>query len=170
MQAKAVAGGLLAAALAATACFLWPSEASRVRALVTGAADAVSTRPGEGDLDRLVRLGGLAKALSPDVVVETGPGGPAIRGREAVAALAGQLSSAGGPQRVDLSDLDVTLDETSSHAVVTAVAHVSSAARGGGATTGPVSGFDGEVIRIELARTGDDWLITRACPEPALAR
>jgi len=30
--------------------------------------------------------------------------------------------------------------------------------------------FDGDVIRIELARTDDGWLITRASPAPALAR
>ena len=111
MQARAVAGGLLAVIVGGAAFVLWPSEASRVRARVVAAAEAISARPGEGDFDWLARLAGLAKALSPDIVVEAGPGGPAIRGREAVAALATQLSTAGGPQRVELSDLEVTLDE-----------------------------------------------------------
>jgi SnoaL-like domain len=175
MQARAAAGGLLAVIVGGAAFVLWPSEASRVRARVVAAADAISARQGEGDFDRLARLTGLAKTLSPDIVVETGPGGPAIHGREAVAALATQLSTAGGPQRVELSDLEVTLDEGSSHAVVTAVARVTSVAPGGTPAEGPLAGraaaeFDGEVIRIELARTDDGWLITRASPVPALAR
>jgi ketosteroid isomerase-like protein len=166
MQAKAVAGGLLAVIVGGAAFFFWPNEASRVRARVIAAADAVSAHPGEGDIDRLARLAGLAKTLSPDIVVEAEPGGPAIRGREAVAALATQLSTAGGPQRIELSDLDVAIDEGAAHAVVTAVAHVTSTGAGGGTA----AGFDGNVIRIELARTDEGWLITRASPTPALAR
>ncbi len=92
MRARAVAGGLLAVIVGGAAFFLWPSEASRVRARVVAAADAISGASGEGDFDRLARLAGLAKALSPDIVVEAEPGGPAVRGREAVAALASQLS------------------------------------------------------------------------------
>jgi hypothetical protein len=168
MRAKALAGGLLAMVVCGTAFVLWPSEASRVRARVVAAADAISARQGEGDFDRLARLTGLAKTLSPDVVIETGPGGSAIAGREAVAALATQLSTAGGPQRVELSDLEVTLDDGASHAVVTAVVHVTSATGGPGG--GAAAGFDGDVVRIELARTVDGWLITRASPVPALAR
>ena len=169
MRAKALAGGLLAVVVGGATFFLWPSEASRVRARVLAAADAISARQGEGDFDRLARLTGLAKTLSPDVVVETEPGGPAIAGREAVAGLATQLATGGGPQRIELSDLEVSLDERSSHAVVTAVVHVASAT-GGGPGGGAAEGFDGDVIRIELARTDDGWLITRASPAPALAR
>jgi len=175
MRAKAVAGGLLAVIAGGAAFFLWPSEASRVRARVVAAADAISARPGEGDFDRLARLAGLAKALSPDIVVEAEPGGPAVRGRESVAALATQLSSAGGPRRVELSDVEVTLDERSSHAVVTAIVRVTSTLPDGTPAEGTPAGrapaaFDGDVIRIELARTDDGWLITRASPAPALAR
>jgi hypothetical protein len=170
MQTKALAGGLLAVIAGGAAFFLWPSEASRVRTRVIAAADALSARPGEGDFDRLARLTGLAKALSPDVVVEAEPGGPAIRGREAVAALATRLSTAGGPQRVELSDVEVTLDDGSLHAVVTAIAHVTSAAADGGQAGRVATGFDGDVIRVELARTDDGWLITRASPAPTLAR
>ena len=170
MRAKAVAGGLLAVIAGGAAFFLWPSEASRVRARVVAAADAISTRPGEGDFDRLARLAGLANALSPDIVVEAEPGGPAVRGRESVAALATQLASAGGPRRVELSDLEVTLDERSSHAVVTAVVRVTSTAPDGTPAGGATAEFDGDVIRVELARTDDGWLITRASPAPALAR
>ena len=178
MQARALAGGLLAVCVGGAAFVLWPSEASRVRARVVAAADAVSARPGEGDLDRLARLTGLAKTLSPDVVVEVETGGPSIHGREAVAGLATQLSAASGPLRVELTDLEVTLDEDASHAVVTAVAHVTSATTGGSpahtagaaGAAGAAERFDGDVIRLELARSGDGWLITRAAPVVALAR
>jgi SnoaL-like protein len=171
MQTKALAGGLLAVIVGGAAFFLWPSEASRVRARVLAAADALSARQGEGDFDRLARLTGLAKALSPDIVVEAEPGGLAIRGREAVAALATQLSTAGGPQRVELTDLEVTIDDGSAHAIVTAIAHVTTAAAASGPAGGAATAFDGNVIRVELARTDDGWLITRASPAPAtLAR
>jgi hypothetical protein len=170
MRARAVAGGLLAVIVGGAAFRLWPSEASRVRARVVEAAEAISARQGEGDFDRLARLTGLAKTLSPGVVVEAEPGGPAIRGRESVAALAAQLSTADGPRRVDLSDLEVTLDEGSTHAVVTAIARVTSLAPGPTPADGAAAEFDGDVIRIELARTDDGWLITRASPAPALAR
>lgn len=180
MHAKAVAGGLLAVIVGGAGVVLWPGEASRVRARVNAAADAVSARQGEGDLDRLARLAGLARTLSPDIVVEAEPGGPAIRGRESVAALATRLSAAGGSQRIELSDLEVTLDERSSHAVVTAVAHVTSMAPDGTpaegtpaegtSASGAAAGFDGDVIRIELARTDGGWLITRVSPVQALAR
>jgi SnoaL-like domain len=170
MQARAVAGGLLAVIVGGGAVVLWPSEASRLRARVVAAADAISARPGEGDVDRLARLTALAKALSPGIVVESEPGGPAIRGRESVAALAARLSTATGPQRIELSDLEVTLDEGSSHAIVTAVAHVTSTTPGGTPAGGAAAAFDGDVIRIELARTDEGWLITRASPSPALAR
>jgi len=170
MQAKAAAGGVLAVVVGVAAVLFWPNEASRVRARVTAAAEAVSARPGEGDIERLARLAGLAKVLDRDIVVEGEPGGPAIRGREAVAALASQLSAAGGPHRIALSDLQVTLDEPASHAVVTAVAHVSSAAPSGGAAGGPLAGFDGEVVRLELRRTDDGWVITRAAPDRVLTR
>jgi hypothetical protein len=170
MRARAIAGGLLAVIGGGAAFLLCPGEASRVRARVIAAADAMSARQGEGDFDRLARLRGLARTLSPGIVVEAEPGRPAIRGREAVAALATQLSTAGGPQRIGLSALEVTLDEGSSHAVVTAVARVTSPAAGGTPAGGAAAEFDGAAIRIELARTGDGWLITRASPAPTLAR
>ena len=174
MRARAVAGGLLAVIAGGAAFFLWPSEASRVRARVVAAADAISARPGEGDFDRLARLAGLAKTLSPDIVVEAEPGGPAVRGRESVAALATQLSSAGGPRRVELSDVEVTFDERSSHAVVTAVVRVTSTATGrhaGGKYAGR-PGDGGIRRRRDPRRAGPDgrWLADHARVPGAGAR
>jgi hypothetical protein len=67
---------------------------------VNAAAAAVSSRAGEGDLDRVARLAGLGKLLAADVVVEVEPGGAAIRGRDAVVGLASQLAAAGLPARL----------------------------------------------------------------------
>ena len=60
MHARAVAGGMLAVIVGGTAFLRWPSEASGVRARVTAAAEALSGRAGEGDIDRLARLAGFA--------------------------------------------------------------------------------------------------------------
>ena len=165
MHARAVAGGVLAVIVGGTAFLRWPSEASRVRARVTAAAEALSGRAGEGDVDRLARLAGFAKGLAPDVVIEAEPGGPSVRGREAVAAVASQFAAAGGSQRITLSDVAVAFNDNQSRATVTAVAHVTSAT-----TPGPASARDGDVVRIELVKAGDQWLIARATPEAALAR
>ena len=75
MRVKAVAGGLLAVIAGGAAFFLWPSEASRVRARVLAAADAISARPGEGDFDRLARLAGLAKPSRPTSSSKPSPAG-----------------------------------------------------------------------------------------------
>ena len=162
--------GVVAIVTAVAAYVLWHDEARVVRARVNAAAAAVSTRAGEGDLDRLARLAGLGKLLAPDVVVEAEPGGAAIRGRDAVVGLASQLAAAGGPQTIELTDVDVTLDDPKIRASVTAVVRVTSASPGESPRTGPASTFHGDVVRIELARNGGDWLITRAVPEPSLRR
>ncbi len=164
MQAKAVAGGLLAVIVGVAAFVLWPSEASRVRARVVAAADAVSARPGEGDIDRLARLAGLAKTLSP---TSSSRPSPADRpSADASGRGAGhQLSTAGGPQRIELSDS--TSPRRGRVACRRDRGRARDVDRGGRRTA---AGFDGDVIRIELARTDDGWLITRASPAPALAR
>jgi hypothetical protein len=150
--------------VAVVAVRLWRDEARAVRARVQAAADAVSGRAGEGDLDRLARLAGLGKLLTADVVVEPEPGAGGIRGRDAVVGLASQLANAGGPQRVELSDLEVTFDDAKTHASVTAVARVTAAAPGAAAA------LDGDVVRLELVKDGGSWLIARVAREPALAR
>ena len=159
-------------AIAATAAIYryWRDEARIVRGRVDAAATAVSSRAGEGDLDRLARLASLGKLLTPDVVLEAEPGGLAIRGRDAIVALASQVAAAGGPQTIELTDVDVTVDEAKIRATVTAVVRVTSASPGESPRTGPASSFHGDVVRIELVKDGGDWLIARAAPEPALRR
>ena len=162
LEVAALGAAALVAGLALV--FLSQSEERRVRARVTAAAEALSGRAGEGDIDRLARLAGFAMGLAPNVVVEAEPGGPSVSGREAVAALASQVTAAGRPQQITLQDMAVAFDDTRSRATVTAVAHVASA------TPGPASGHDGELVRIELVKAGDEWLIARVAPETALAR
>jgi hypothetical protein len=162
--------GLVAILAAVTAYVLWRNEARVVRGRVDAAAAAVSSRAGEGDLDRLARLAGLGKLLTPDVVVEAEPGGPAIRGRDAVVGLASQLAAAGGPQTIELTDVEVTFDDAKIRATVAAVVRVTSASPGESPRASPASSVHGDVVRIELVKDGGDWLISKAAPEPALRR
>jgi hypothetical protein len=161
--------------VAAVVAFRWWRDPAReVRGRVNAAAAAVSSRAGEGDLDRVARLAGLGKLLAPDVVVEAAPGEatsvPGIRGRDAVVGLASQLAAAGGPQTIELTDVQVTLDDAKTRAIVTAVVRVTSASPGETPRAGLASSFHGDVVRIELTRNSGDWLIARAAPEPALRR
>ena len=162
MRLKAVAAVAIGAAVAAGVIY-WRDDARRVRAVVTDAADALSAQPGEGDVGRLARVAGFANRLAPDVVVEAGADGPQLTGKEAVAALASRLATIAGIERLEVSGLEVTFDDTKTRAVVTGVAHVT--ATGSGAAP-----HDGDAVRIELVKASGAWLIARASPEPALAR
>ncbi len=162
MRRRAIAGALVAPLAAAVAIWLWPTDARRVRARLLTAAEALSARPGESDVERLARLAGFARSLALDVIVEAEPGGPSVRGRETVAALASRLSTTG--QQITLTDPDIAFDEARSRATVATVVLVTSAAEG------PIAALDGAVVWFELVKTGDDWLITRASTEPTLAR
>jgi hypothetical protein len=162
MRRRALVGAAVAVLTAAAACWLWPTDARRVRGRLLTATEALSVRPGESDVERLARLAGFARSLAPDVVVQAEPGGPSVRGREAVAALASRLSTAG--QQITQTDPDITFDEPRSRATVATVVRVTSDVEG------PVAALDGAVIWLELVKTGDDWLIARASTEPTLAR
>jgi hypothetical protein len=145
---------------------LWPSDARVVRGRVKAAAEAVSARPGEADIERLARIAGLSKLLAPDILVEEHPGGPAVRGRDTVVAVVGRLSAAGGPQQVELSDITVVVDDAKSHATVIAVAHVSPAPEG------LASSYDSQPVRVDFVKDGSsgEWLISRATFVAALDR
>ena len=142
----------------------WRDEARAVRRCVQEAAEAMSSRPGEAEIERMARLAGLAKRLARDVVVEAEAGGPAVRGREAVAGLASRLSAVAGVQAVTLSDIEVSFNDVRTLATVTAVAHVTSSSPGTPQT------YDGQVIHLELTTQDGPWLISRVRPEPALDR
>ena len=139
-------------------------ETRAVRHRVESAAEAVSSRAGEADVERLARLAGLSRMLAMDVLVEAEAGGPAIRGHQAVTALAAQLSAAGGPRTVTLSDIEVAFNDVKTTATVTAVAHLTSS------SPGATQSYDGQVVHLELTKDGTGWLISRVRPEPALDR
>lgn len=161
MRPAVIAGVGAVVAIGAAFYVLRPDETRAVRNRVQAAAEALSPVAGEADLNRLTRLAGFAKLLATDVLVESEAGGPAIRGREAVAGLAAQLSA--GARRVEISDVEVTFDDAQTRAMVTAVAHVTSSS-GAERTDG------GQVVRLELTKVDGEWLISRARPEPALDR
>lgn len=144
----------------------WHDETRAVRGRVQAAAEAVSSRAGEADVERLARLAGFARLLADDVLVEAEEGGLAVRGREAVAGLASRLSTVVGPQTITLSDIEVTFNDVKTVATVNAVAHAVSA------SPAATSRYDGQVIHLELKRDGavGGWLISRARAEPALDR
>jgi len=164
MRRAAIVAAGAAVAIAAGVYVMRGDETRQVRARVEAAAEALSPPAGEADLNRLTRLASFAKLLAPDVLVEAEPGGRSIRGREAVAGLAAQLSAAAGAQRVELSGIEVALDETRTRATVSALAHVTSS------SAGNASSYDGQVIHLELTRIDGDWLISLARPEPVLDR
>lgn len=93
MPRLALAAVAVAAAFAAA--WLWPTDARRIRATLETAVSAVSAAAGERELERVARAASLAKALAPDVVVETGPDGPSVQGREMVVGLASRVGMAG---------------------------------------------------------------------------
>jgi hypothetical protein len=134
MRRAAILGAGVAVAIAVAVYVLRGDETRAVRGRVQAAADALSPVAGEADLNRLTRLAGFAKLLASDVLVEAEAGGPAIRGREAVAGLAAQLSAASGAQRIEISDVEVTFDDGKTRAMVTAVAHVTSSSPGAART------------------------------------
>ena len=151
------------ALLVAAAAWFWPTDARRIRATLEAAVEAVSSVPGERELERVARAARLSRALAPDVVVETGAGGPAINGRETVMGVASRVGM-GGPLAVTLDGLEVSLDGDGGRAIATAFARVS------GAGASEASRYDGAEIRIELANIDGAWLIARVSTDPTVSR
>jgi hypothetical protein len=139
-------------------------EARLVRARIDAAAAALTPPPGEADVQRIVRIAGLAKLLAPDVVVTPEPGGPEVRGRETVAGLASQLSGTAGIRKVAVRDATITFDDTKIRASAAARLDVTTAERP------EPREDDAEPVTIELKKIDGEWLISRAVREPILSR
>jgi hypothetical protein len=148
---------------AAAAAWFWPTDARRVRATLEAAVEAVSTTAGERELERVARVAALMKTLAPDVVVETGPGGPSVQGRETVMGLASRVGMT-GPLTVELDGVELTIDGEAGRATATAFARV----RGG--TAGEAGAYDGAEVRVDLTRIDGAWLIARVSPDRTLTR
>jgi SnoaL-like domain len=154
----------VAAALVAVAWWLWPTEVRRVRARLATLAAAASVPPGDTELDRVTRLATLGRGLAPDISIEGPDQGHTIAGREAVVGLVSRFGAAAGPASIDLTDIEVTIDERGSSAWATAVVRVTTTSRD------EVRQLDGKVVRFELAKIAGEWLVARAAPERALTR
>lgn len=155
---------VLAAVTAGVLWLLWPTEARRVRARVEAVAHAASVPADESELLRVARIASLARALAPDVLLEEPDGTLSIAGREAVVGLASRLATPSGPTSIELANVDVSIDAAGTGAAVTATVRVRS--------RGPsdIERADGEMVRIELTKMGNDWLVRRVSPARALTR
>lgn len=152
-----------AVAVAAAALFFWPTDARAIRQTLAAATDAVSVPAGEGDLQRVARAASLAKRLAGDVVVEAGPEGPSIHGRDTVVGLASRLSIA-GPVTVSATVIDLAIDGAAGRAT----AHVAVQVRGD--SRGELESVADSESTVELVKTDGTWLIARATRVPALRR
>ena len=139
-------------------------EARAVRARIDAATAALTPPPGEADVQRIVRIGGLAKLLAPDVAVAPELGGPEVRGRETVAGLAAQLSATTGIRKVSVRDATITFDDTKIRATVAARLDITTADRP------EPREDDAEPVTIELRKIDGEWLISKAVREPILSR
>lgn len=160
---RRLALGLAAVSVAAAAFFLWPTEARAIRRALADAADAMSVPAGEGDLQRLARAAGLAKRLAADVVIEAGPDGPSLQGREMVVGLASRLRMA-GPVTVSFTEIGLTVDGPAGRATASGAVQVS------GDGPGELAGVDDAEVTVALAKVDGAWLIARVAVVPALRR
>jgi hypothetical protein len=161
MRRLAMAAVALSVALAAM--YLWPTDARAIRQRLATAAAAVSRPAGEGDLQRVARAASLLNSLTPDVVVDAGPEGPSVRGRETVAGLASRLGP-GGPSAIELVDTGLVIDGPAGRATATILVRVT------GGDRGEVDAYDGTALQVELAKVEGAWLIARVTRAAALRR
>jgi len=159
-----IAAAFMAVVALALGWDLRSREARRVRSVVDAASTALTPPPGEAELQRIVRIAGLAKLLAPDIVVAPDLGGPEIQGRETVAGLAAQLSGAAGIRTVMVRDATVTFDDTKTRATVAARLDVATAARP------EPREDDAEPVTLELIKVDGAWLIRKAVREPIVSR
>jgi hypothetical protein len=155
--------GLAAVVVAAIAFFLWPTEARAIRRALADAAEAVSVPAGEGDLQRVARAAALARRLATDVVVEAGPDGPAIQGRDMVIGLASRLRMT-GPVTVSFTETDLAIDGATGRAIATGAVQVS------GDRPGELAGVDDSGLTVTLTKVDGAWLIARVALVPAVRR
>jgi hypothetical protein len=160
MRRAVLAGCAIAVALGAVV--LWPTDARAIRQRLAAAAETVSAAPGESDLQQIARAASLTKHLTTDVIVDAGPDGPTVRGRDTLVAMASRLGSPGAVA-VSIAVAELTIDQ----AAASATAGVLLRVEGGGPEVGS---FDGTELRIELARADGTWLIARVTAVSALRR
>jgi hypothetical protein len=143
--------------------YFWPTDARAIQRTLARAAEAVSSPAGEGDLQRIARTASLAKCLTTDVVVDAGPDGPSVRGRETVVGLVSRLRPAGAAV-VEVADVRLLIDGSAKQATADVLVRVAADGRG------DVSPFDATELTVNLTKVDGDWLIARVTRIPGLRR
>ncbi|HXH05694.1 MAG TPA: nuclear transport factor 2 family protein [Vicinamibacterales bacterium] len=159
---RAARAALGLAVAAAALWWWWPDEARQIRGRLSELARLASS-PASGGLDAAMRAARLASFFTPDVVVETAPGDPPIRGRERLLALATRAPDA--DYELELVDVDVTVGADRSFALAHLTAKLT--ARRGGEPW-----IDARELEVELRPDGSsgEWVISRVTAVPPLER
>jgi ketosteroid isomerase-like protein len=154
--------GVAAAIAAAALWWWWPDEARRIRARLAEIVEIVNT-PAAGTLDAAARATRLAAFFAPDVVVQPGPDGAPIRGRDRLVALAARAPA--GDYELELVDVSVTVAEDERSALARLTAKLTSS-RGGDPWV------DARELKVELRRDGSsgEWVIGRVAAVSPLER
>lgn len=157
---RVVAGLCIAAALAASAWWLFPSEERQIRSRLEELAETVSIPPNEQELDRIARLGRLGRLLANDVSLEGGEPLDRVRGRDAVLAIAAQFRSFTGGLHVELRDVAVVVGDDRRSARAEARAVATERAADGRETV------EMRDVSLALAKTDQGWQLRRAVVAP----
>jgi hypothetical protein len=160
---RVTALGVAAVAVILAGLYFWPTDARAIQATLARAADAVSSPPGEGDLQRVTRAASLAKCLTADVVVDTGPDGPSVRGREMVVGLVSRLRPAGAAT-LDAADVRLLVDGQAQRATADVLVRVTASGEGN------VHSFDATELTVDLTKIDGEWRIARVTRVSTLRR
>lgn len=148
---RAIAVGILLAAIAWGAYAWWPSEERRVRKRLAALADTVNDSPRDG-LQLVARAARLTSFFEPDVVVDPGGGAAPINGRESLVALASRAPDARGSFRLSFVDVSVEVTGTRASSHLTATIEWQAA--------GEPPSVDAREVMLDWRKT-DAWRIAR---------
>ncbi len=163
--------GVWAAALVLLAAAIWlgwgmrPSDASRISRLLNRLAADATPGSGESETDRLARGARISSCLTSDVRLERGDSAPPIEGREAIVGLALQAGGAGGPARLRLADVGVTVDQGDATARATMTATLVTLD-----TQSGVEVVDAREVETNWVKQDGEWKIRRAAVVGTLRR
>ena len=148
---------ILALGLAAGAYFVlqpWLSSDERViRTRLDELADTVSRARQEQGVMRLGLAVNIGEFLTPDVLIDPGEPFPAIRGREAIVAMAAKAPVPGGGVRIEFVDVQVWVaeDRQSATAYLTVT--------GEATDRSDRDVVDARELEMSLRKTDGEWLI-----------
>ncbi len=160
-----IAAAVLIGAIAWLAWGMAPTDAKVIaRHLERIAADATAASR-ETEVDRLARAARISKRLTPDARLELGDSNQPIDGREAIVALASRVVAGGGPARLSVVDVGVTVDQGAVTARATMTAKlVTLDAQSGGELV------DAREVETDWLKLDGEWRIRRAAVVATLRR